>query len=204
MYFVVLEASSVRQSKSEMIAVPIGCHGPVAHNNSFKPKPLRGSSLFRRQAATQLRRGLDVLRKALSLCGFLVAAAAIVGLFAIQHLLANAPTLLVIQACAVLLMLWARATFGLRSFHPTADTTEGGLVSTGPYRYWRHPIYASIIYFVWTGQVEAPTRLSVALALLVTAGLALRMVLEEQFLVAAYPEYSGYMRHAKRLVPFIF
>jgi protein-S-isoprenylcysteine O-methyltransferase Ste14 len=145
-----------------------------------------------------------VLRKILSLCGFFVAAAAALGLFAIHHLLAHNPILLIVQTCAVLLMLWARATFGLRSFHPTANTTKGGLVTSGPYRYWRHPIYASIIYFVWAGQVEMPTTLSIALALSVTIGLVLRMVIEEQFLVTAYPEYSEYMRHAKRLIPFAF
>ena len=145
-----------------------------------------------------------MLRKSLSLCGFLVAAAGTLWLFAIHHLLATSHMLLVVQACAVLLMLWARATFGLRSFHATANTTGGGLVTTGPYRYWRHPIYASIIYFVWAGQVEMPTILSVSLALAVTAGLVVRMVLEEQFLVTAYPEYSEYMRRAKRLVPFVF
>ena len=100
-------------------------------------------------------------------------------------------------------MLWARATFGLRSFHATANTTKGGLVTTGPYRYWRHPIYASIIYFVWAGQVEQPTILSILPALSVTTGLVTRMVLEEQFLVTAYPEYFEYMRRAKRLVPFV-
>ncbi len=145
-----------------------------------------------------------MLRKALSLCGFLVAAAAALGLFFIHHLLAHNPILLVVQACAVLLMLWARATFGLRSFHPTANTTKGGLVTTGPYRYWRHPIYASIIYFVWAAQVEMPTTLSIALALVATIGLVVRMVIEEQFLVTAYPEYSEYRRHAKRLIPFVF
>ncbi len=101
-------------------------------------------------------------------------------------------------------MLWARSTFGLRSLHATTNTTSGGLVTTGPYRYWRHPIYASIIYFVWAGQVEMPTVVSVSLAIAVTAGLLLRMVVEEQFLVTAYPEYFEYMRHAKRLVPFVF
>jgi protein-S-isoprenylcysteine O-methyltransferase Ste14 len=88
--------------------------------------------------------------------------------------------------------------------HATANTTKGGLVTTGPYRYWRHPIYASIIYFVWVGQLEVPTTLSLVLASSVTIGLVARMLLEEQFLLSAYPEYSEYMRHAKRLVPFIW
>lgn len=144
-----------------------------------------------------------MLGKLLSVGGLLMAAAAVVGLFSIHHLLAGTPVLLAVQACAVLLMLWSRATFGLRSFHATANTTKGGLVTTGPYRYWRHPIYASIIYFVWAGQVEAPTTMSIVLALLVTTGLVARMLLEEQYLIIAYPEYSEYKRRANRLVPFI-
>jgi protein-S-isoprenylcysteine O-methyltransferase Ste14 len=145
-----------------------------------------------------------VLRKVLSLCGYLVAVTAALGLFAIHHLLAHNPILLAAQAFAVFLMLWARVTFGIRSFHPIANTTKGGLITTGPYRYWRHPIYASIIYFVWAGQVEMPTTLSIALAVMVTIGLVARMVIEEQFLVTAYPEYSEYKRHAKCLIPFIY
>jgi len=62
-----------------------------------------------------------------------VAAAALAWLFVIHHLIASNPILLVVQASAVLLMLWARVTFGRRSFHATANTTEGGLVTTGPY-----------------------------------------------------------------------
>src|SRR5664279_6232029 len=58
---------------------------------------------------------------------------------------------LALQGIAVLLMIWARLTFGMRSFHATANPTEGGLVTNGPYRYWRHPIYAAVLLFVWTG-----------------------------------------------------
>lgn len=101
-------------------------------------------------------------------------------------------------------MLWARKTFGLRSFHAAASTSEGGLVTSGPYRYWRHPIYASIIYFVWAGQVEAPSALAVGLAAAATLGLFARMLIEERFLAATYPEYPRYARRAKRVVPFVF
>ena len=144
-----------------------------------------------------------MLEKMLSLLGFLVAIAAVIWLVLIDHLIATNPILLGIQSCAALLMFWARKTFGLRSFHATANTTEGGLVTTGPYRYWRHPIYASLIYFVWAGQVQAPSALPVALAIAATLGLVARMVLEERFLAVAYPEYSQYARRTKRLVPFL-
>src|ERR1043166_8513432 len=51
------------------------------------------------------------------------------------------------QATAVCLLIWARITFGRRSFHVAANPTEGGLVMTGPYRFIRHPIYAALCWF---------------------------------------------------------
>lgn len=140
---------------------------------------------------------------ALSLLGFALAVAALVGLVLDHHLFATHPLLIAVQAGAVLLMLWARRTFGLRSFHASASPTAGGLVTTGPYRYWRHPIYAALLYFVWAGQVEAPEPLALALAAAATLGLLARMLVEERFLTATYPDYSGYARRAKRLVPFV-
>jgi protein-S-isoprenylcysteine O-methyltransferase Ste14 len=144
-----------------------------------------------------------MLKNTLSIVGYLIAVTGVIWLFSIKHLFASAPVLIVFQILAALLMLWARMTFGLRSFHALAKTTEGGLVTTGPYRYWRHPIYASILYFVWIGQVETPSALAIGLAVAVTVGLFLRMLLEETFLSATYPEYRQYMRRAKRFVPFV-
>ena len=31
---------------------------------------------------------------------------------------------------------------------------RGGLVTTGPYRYVRHPIYAAATYFAWAGALD--------------------------------------------------
>jgi len=143
------------------------------------------------------------LKNILSIVGFAVAVFGLVWLIMIRHLFASHPVLIGVQVAAVVLMLWARKTFGLRSFHASASTSEGGLVTTGPYRYWRHPIYASIIYFVWAGQVDAPAALPIALAAVVTLGLVTRMLLEERFLREAYPEYVEYARRAKRLIPFV-
>lgn len=142
-------------------------------------------------------------KNTLSIVGYLIAVAGLLWLVVIKHLFASAPLLIVFQLLSALLMLWARMTFGLRSFHALAKTIEGALVITGPYRYWRHPIYASILYFVWIGQVEAPSALAICLAVAITLGLLLRMLLEESFLLATYPEYPQYMRRAKRFVPFL-
>ena len=145
-----------------------------------------------------------MLKNVLSILGLLLAVAALVGLLAIHHLFAKNPYLLAVQVAAALLMIWARMTFGLRSFHAAASTSEGGLVTTGPYRYWRHPIYASIIYFVWAGQVHAPAAVPLALAAMVSLGLFVRMLVEERFLIQAYPEYANYAKEAKRLIPLVY
>jgi len=138
-----------------------------------------------------------------SALAFLLAVAGLVFLAFTHHLFAAGPAPIAVQIGAVLLMLWARVTFGSRSFHATARTTEGGLVTSGPYRLWRHPIYASIVYFVWAGQVYAPTLPSLAAAAAITLALLARMWIEERFLRAAYPEYASYAKRAKRLIPFV-
>ena len=48
------------------------------------------------------------------------------------ELLARSNLARAIQAAAVVLMIAARVTFGRRSFHAAANTTEGGLVTHGP------------------------------------------------------------------------
>ena len=143
------------------------------------------------------------LTNLLSGLAFGVAALALVSLVFQHHLFASSAPLMVVQAGAVLLMVWARVTFGRRSFHATASTTKGGLVRSGPYRFVRHPIYAAILYFVWADQIRSPTLASIGAAVALTVALGIRIVLEERSLEAAYPEYEAYSKEVKRVVPFI-
>ena len=108
-----------------------------------------------------------------------------------------------VQVAAAALMIAARATFGRRSFHAAANPTEGGIVSTGPYRYLRHPIYAAAIYFVWAAALDHRALPAYAGATLVTIGGIIRMLLEERMLVRRYPEYRDYMARTRRVVPFV-
>ena len=108
------------------------------------------------------------------------------------------------QVAAGALMVWARVTFGLRSFHATADPTEGGLVTSGPYSTIRHPIYTSVCLFVWAGALAHLSPLSGALAALEFADSLVRMIAEECMLIVRYPEYREYATRPKRMIPFIF
>jgi protein-S-isoprenylcysteine O-methyltransferase Ste14 len=129
--------------------------------------------------------------------------AGVVGLWKTGTLLSPRPAAIALQAIAAVLFVWGRATFGLRSFHPAANPTEGGLVTTGPYRWMRHPIYAAILLFAGAGAVARPSAGSLFF-LLVAAGAAVRIAAEETLLVERYPEYRDYVRRTKRLIPLLF
>ena len=94
---------------------------------------------------------------AASLVGLAMMVAGLVGLILRQQVLSAAPAVIVLQACAVALMVWARLTFGGRSFHATASPTPGGLVTAGPYRWLRHPIYTAVCLFIWACFVGHPS-----------------------------------------------
>jgi protein-S-isoprenylcysteine O-methyltransferase Ste14 len=128
---------------------------------------------------------------------------AVISLLLRRSLFAHGPALVAVQAGAAALMLWARLTFGGRSFHAGADPTAGGLVTTGPYRFVRHPIYAALLLFVWAGVVSHGTTLSLLTAIVATAALAARMVAEEMLVLGVYPEYAGYAGRTKRIIPFV-
>jgi protein-S-isoprenylcysteine O-methyltransferase Ste14 len=102
-------------------------------------------------------------------------------------------------------MVWARLTFGVRSFHATANTTKGGLVTNGPYRWLRHPIYAALIYFFWSCVIAFPFEETIIGVLLITVGLMIRIFLEEKSLVDTYmQQYLDYSKQTKRIIPFLF
>jgi protein-S-isoprenylcysteine O-methyltransferase Ste14 len=142
--------------------------------------------------------------KSLSVLGILLMVAGLVGLFYTHSLFSASPVVIAVQVAAAVLLLWARVTFGLRSFHATANTTAGGLVTSGPYRYIRNPIYTSVVIFSVAGAVAHLSWSSVVLALLVLAGALARILAEERFLRIRYPEYAEYSARTKRMVPHVF
>jgi len=140
---------------------------------------------------------------AVSVVGFLAMVVALVGLIATRALFSPSPWVVAVQLAATVQFVWARITFGERSFHAAADPTEGGLVTTGPYRYLRHPIYASVCWFAFAGALAHRSLVTAGLGLLLLAGALARMLAEERLLLERYPEYAEYAARTKRLIPFV-
>jgi protein-S-isoprenylcysteine O-methyltransferase Ste14 len=138
-----------------------------------------------------------------SLVATIVLMAAAAALLIRHALVATHPALIGAQVLAVLLMIWARITFGARSFHAAANPTEGGLVTTGPYRWIRHPIYAAIIVFLGVGVASHPSLVNVAIGIVAYAATAVRIMAEERLVTERYPEYAAYAVRTKRIIPFV-
>lgn len=102
------------------------------------------------------------------------------------------------------LAVWAIKVMRLGHFNIRPAIKEGALLIThGPYRYIRHPMYASIllaglglllITFSWL-------RLIVFFVLWLVLYLKLRI--EEKLLVDHFPGYSTYKKNSKMLFPWL-
>jgi protein-S-isoprenylcysteine O-methyltransferase Ste14 len=142
--------------------------------------------------------------KVISILGLVVMIGALVGLYEIGVLFTAQPIAIALQLIAVALMVWARITFGRRSFHAAANPTACGLVTTGPYRIIRHPIYTAACLFGWSAIVVHWSLVSVAFGVLLLLGALMRMICEEQLVKQKYPEYVEYAKVTKRMVPYLF
>ena len=144
------------------------------------------------------------MRRKISILGMVVMIGALIGLYKIGVLFTAQPIAIALQLMAVALMVWARVTFGRRSFHAAANPTAGGLVTTGPYRIIRHPIYTAACLFGWGAIVAHWSLVSVAFGILLLLGALVRMLCEEQLIKQKYLEYVEYAKVTKRMIPYLF
>ena len=142
--------------------------------------------------------------KLFSILGYVAMAGGLLALLATRSVFSAFPVVIVMQSLAVALMVWARITFGRRSFHLAANPTAGGLVTSGPYRFIRHPIYAAVCLFVLAAAGSHGSWRNTLLGCLVVGGALLRIFAEETLLRVRYPEYRAYAANTWRLLPFIF
>jgi protein-S-isoprenylcysteine O-methyltransferase Ste14 len=110
---------------------------------------------------------------------------------------------LVFFALGLAFAVWARIHIGRNWGTPMTQKNEPELVTSGPYRLVRHPIYSGILL----GGVA--TAVALSWLWLVAAALAgvyfiYSATVEERFLAEQFPDaYPGYKRSTKMLVPFI-
>ncbi len=83
--------------------------------------------------------------------------------------------------------------------------TTTALVTTGAYRYIRHPLYASLLYFGWGVFLKNPSFVAALLAVIGSVFLFLTARTEEEENKARFgDEYLRLMARTKMFAPFLF
>jgi protein-S-isoprenylcysteine O-methyltransferase Ste14 len=142
--------------------------------------------------------------KTLSIIGYIGMLSGLLGLVVLRAMLAVSATGIFIQIAAFLLFVWARVTFRRRSYHVAANPTEGGLVTSGPYRFIRHPIYTAVCVFTVPGMAAHWSWGAGLCGGLVIASLLMRMFCEETLVAERYPEYEQYAASTWRMIPYVY
>ena len=133
---------------------------------------------------------------------FLIAGVLRSGSLAVHSLILAAIGALV-YACGIALAVWARLYLGRNWGMLMTQRAEPELVTSGPYRFVRHPIYSGFLTaMLGTVLVNNLTGLIVVAAL--AAYFSYCGIVEERNLAATFPQaYPGYKSRTKMLVPFL-
>jgi len=103
------------------------------------------------------------------------------------------------------LAFWAMAAMRLGNFNIVPYPVEiGVMVSWGPYKLIRHPMYASIFIFAFALLACQFDFIKLIIILVLIAGLVTKMLFEERLLCKHYPDYQAYMEKTKRIIPFVW
>jgi protein-S-isoprenylcysteine O-methyltransferase Ste14 len=102
------------------------------------------------------------------------------------------------------LAVWARVHLGRNWGTPMTQKVEPELVTSGPYRLARHPIYSGIL-IAGIGTAVALSWLWLPVVALAGIYFIYSATVEERFLTEQFPEeYPTYKRSTKMLMPFVF
>lgn len=106
-------------------------------------------------------------------------------------------------ACGIALAVWARIYLGRNWGMPMTQKDEPELVTNGPYRFIRHPIYTGILLALLGAGLA--TNLYWVIAFAVTAPYFIHSAqVEERNMISTFPAtYPSYRARTKMLIPFV-
>jgi len=108
----------------------------------------------------------------------------------------------VVSASAGVLWMWTFRRLGTNLTDTVVTRREHTLVTTGPYRWVRHPFYTSLALFVLGTSLIAANWFLLAAGVVFFALMVVRTRTEEQKLLARFGhEYREYMARTGRFVP---
>lgn len=136
-----------------------------------------------------------------------IAVLLIVRVFRTGSLAVHSPVLGVIGAvmfvAGLALAVWARVHLGRNWGMPMTERVDPELITSGPYRRIRHPIYTGLL-LAMLGTALATNLVGLIIPVLLGAVFYYAATVEERSMTAAFPaEYPAYRASTKMLIPFI-
>lgn len=111
---------------------------------------------------------------------------------------------LVLFAIGLAFAVWARLTLGRNWGTPMSKKDEPELVTSGPYRMVRHPIYSGIL-LAGVGTAAALSWTWMSAVIIAGVYFVYSATVEERYMAEQFPDhYPDYRRSTKMLVPFVF
>lgn len=109
----------------------------------------------------------------------------------------------VVFASGIALAIWARVSLGRNWGMPMSQKLEPELVTTGPYRFVRHPIYSGLLAAL-LGTALVTNLIGLAIVAILLAYFYYCAAVEEKNLAATFATaYPAYRARTKMLIPFI-
>lgn len=114
--------------------------------------------------------------------------------------------LIILEIIGLTLWLWA---FGIMLFKKNYGlfpeiNRKRFLVTTGPYRFIRHPIYSGMLLLALALFLNYLNFGRLFLFLLLLISSLLKLIYEEKILKRHFKDYDNYQKRTKRLIPFIY
>jgi protein-S-isoprenylcysteine O-methyltransferase Ste14 len=109
----------------------------------------------------------------------------------------------VVFASGIALTIWARVHLGRNWGMPMTQKAEPELVTSGPYRFVRHPIYSGLLAGV-LGTVLVTNLIGLIIVAILGGYFYYSAWVEEKNLTATFPTaYPAYRTSTKMLIPFV-
>ena len=135
----------------------------------------------------------------------------LIQLFAIVYILFSGPVLpsdpiiLLIFLGGIFLATWSLYAFRTTKFNLLPEVPENAaLVTAGPYRIIRHPMYTGILLITAALVISEPLPSRMLVFALLLGVMLYKTHLEEQYLDRHFKEYGNYKAQTQRLIPFLY